>query len=120
VDQPVRVLLLEGKPYWDTKFLVRHLVADPSVALTSVVQLAEGRLPATNHSAPGGGGGEIRGGEFRSQEQEQTSPTQGSQAGSAGDREQWTIEKDAENSSPTPLRWPPIRSSSSAETRRSF
>ena len=23
VDQPVRVLLLEGKPYWDTKFLIR-------------------------------------------------------------------------------------------------
>ena len=44
VDQPVRVLLLEGKPYWDTKFLVRTLSADPSVELTSVVQLAEGRL----------------------------------------------------------------------------
>ena len=26
VDQPVRVLLLEGKPYWDTKFLVRTFV----------------------------------------------------------------------------------------------
>ena len=44
VDQPVRVLLLEGKPYWDTKFLIRTLSADPSIELTSVVQLAEGRL----------------------------------------------------------------------------
>ena len=44
VDQPIRVLLLEGKPYWDTKFLVRTLSADPSIELTSVVQLAEGRL----------------------------------------------------------------------------
>ena len=44
VDQPVRVLLLEGKPYWDTKFLVRTLSADQSIELTSVVQLAEGRL----------------------------------------------------------------------------
>jgi hypothetical protein len=44
VDQPVRVLLLEGKPYWDTKFLVRTLSTDPSIELTSVVQLAEGRL----------------------------------------------------------------------------
>ncbi|MEN6451314.1 MAG: hypothetical protein ABFC96_12555, partial [Thermoguttaceae bacterium] len=44
IDQPIRMLLLEGKPYWDTKFLVRTLAADPSVELTSVVQLAEGRL----------------------------------------------------------------------------
>jgi hypothetical protein len=44
MDQPVRVLLLEGKPYWDTKFLVRTLSGDESVQLTSVVQLAPGRL----------------------------------------------------------------------------
>jgi hypothetical protein len=44
VDQPVRVLLLEGKPYWDTKFLVRTLSEDPSIQLDSIVQLAEGRL----------------------------------------------------------------------------
>ena len=51
VDQPVRVLLLEGKPYWDTKFLVRTLSADPSIELTSVVQLAEGRLLRAEHPA---------------------------------------------------------------------
>ena len=44
VDQPVRVLLLEGKPYWDTKFLIRTLSMDESIELTTVVQLAEGRL----------------------------------------------------------------------------
>jgi len=44
VDEPIRVLLLEGKPYWDSKFLVRTLSADPSVALDSVVKMAEGRL----------------------------------------------------------------------------
>jgi hypothetical protein len=44
IDRPVRVLLLEGKPYWDTKFLVRTLSMDESVELTSVVQLAPGRL----------------------------------------------------------------------------
>jgi len=44
VDQPVRVLLLEGKPYWDTKFLVRTLAADPSIELVSIVKMAEGRL----------------------------------------------------------------------------
>ncbi|MHC4398162.1 MAG: hypothetical protein ACYTG0_00610 [Planctomycetota bacterium] len=44
VDEPVRVLLLEGKPYWDTKFLIRTLTTDPSIELTSVVRMAEGRL----------------------------------------------------------------------------
>jgi hypothetical protein len=44
IDQPVRVLLLEGKPYWDTKFLTRTLSMDESVELTAVVQLAAGRL----------------------------------------------------------------------------
>ncbi|MFO7899543.1 MAG: hypothetical protein R6V58_10860 [Planctomycetota bacterium] len=44
VDEPVRVLLLEGKPYWDTKFFIRTLAADPSIELTSIVRMAEGRL----------------------------------------------------------------------------
>jgi hypothetical protein len=44
VDQPVRVLLLEGKPYWDTKFLVRTLSMDQSIELVTVVRLTEGRL----------------------------------------------------------------------------
>lgn len=44
LDEPIRVLLLEGKPYWDTKFLVRTLAGDPVVALDSVVRMAEGRF----------------------------------------------------------------------------
>ncbi|HEV3003392.1 MAG TPA: hypothetical protein VGX78_02980, partial [Pirellulales bacterium] len=44
VDEPIRVLLVEGKPYWDAKFLVRTLVSDSSIELVSVVQLKEGRL----------------------------------------------------------------------------
>jgi hypothetical protein len=44
VDEPIRVLLLEGKPYWDTKFLVRTLASDSSIELVSVVRLAEGRF----------------------------------------------------------------------------
>ena len=52
IDQPIRVLLLEGKPYWDTKFLVRTLSSDSSVELTSVVQLAEGRLLRRTISRP--------------------------------------------------------------------
>ena len=43
VDEPIKMLLVEGKPYWDTKFLVRRLAADQSLELTSVIRLAEGR-----------------------------------------------------------------------------
>jgi hypothetical protein len=44
MDKPVRVLLLEGKPYWDAKFLTRTLLSDASVELDSVVRLSENRL----------------------------------------------------------------------------
>ena len=44
IDEPIRVLLLEGKPYWDTKFLARNLAADPAIELTSLVLVREGRL----------------------------------------------------------------------------
>ncbi len=44
IDEPIRVLLLEGKPYWDTKFLARNLAADPAIELTSLVRVREDRL----------------------------------------------------------------------------
>ncbi len=44
VNEPIRVLVLEGKPYWDSKFLTRTLMADPAVALDSVVRLSDTRL----------------------------------------------------------------------------
>ncbi len=68
IDQPIRVLLLEGKPYWDTKFLVRTLSADPAIELTSVVRLAEGRLLQRNIPRQAPGGGEIRSPERRREE----------------------------------------------------
>lgn len=43
VDRPVRVLLLEGKPYWDGKFLARTLLADASVELDTIVKMSESR-----------------------------------------------------------------------------
>jgi hypothetical protein len=52
IDEPVRVLLLEGKPYWDTKFLVRTLAADSSVQLSSIVRMAEGRFLERHVSRP--------------------------------------------------------------------
>lgn len=44
IDQPVRALLLEGKPYWDGKFLMRVLASDPAIELRSIVRLTEKRL----------------------------------------------------------------------------
>ncbi len=43
VDEPIRVLMVEGKPYWDSKFLARTLSSDPSIELVSVVRMSEGR-----------------------------------------------------------------------------
>jgi hypothetical protein len=48
VDEPIRVLFLEGKPYWDGKFLMRTLVADPLVELDSVTRLGTGRFIQQN------------------------------------------------------------------------
>jgi hypothetical protein len=63
VDEPIRVLLLEGKPYWDAKFLMRTLQSDPSVELDSVVRVSANRLhhralkragkPSRGGAAPG-------------------------------------------------------------------
>jgi hypothetical protein len=44
VDEPIRVLVLEGKPYWDSKFFTRTLTADPAIALDSIVKLNDTRL----------------------------------------------------------------------------
>lgn len=44
VDEPVKVLVLEGKPYWDSKFLLRLLASDAAVELTSIVRLAPNRF----------------------------------------------------------------------------
>jgi hypothetical protein len=56
IDKPVRVLLLEGKPYWDAKFLVRTLLADASVDLDSVVRLGDDRLMWRTVARETGGG----------------------------------------------------------------
>ena len=38
------LLLLEGKPYWDGKFLMRTLAFDPAIELRSVIRLTDERL----------------------------------------------------------------------------
>lgn len=49
LQKPIGTLLLEGKPYWDSKFLAHNLGADPIVELTSMVQLAERRILARKY-----------------------------------------------------------------------
>jgi hypothetical protein len=46
VGEKVRVLVAEGQPHWDTKFLVQSLKRDPNVDLTAVY-----RLNASRHVA---------------------------------------------------------------------
>jgi hypothetical protein len=43
VGEKVRVLLAEGQPHWDTKFLVQALARSPQVDLTAVYRIGGGR-----------------------------------------------------------------------------
>ncbi len=40
VDEKPKVLLVEAEPYWDTRFLLRVLQADPNLEVSSVFQLS--------------------------------------------------------------------------------
>ena len=44
VDDPVKSLVLEGKPYWDAKFLLRMLTSDPSLEVDCLVRLTTDRF----------------------------------------------------------------------------
>lgn len=48
---PIRVLLLEGKPYWDSKFLCRNLTADPTVDLSCLIQMTSSRYLVTRYGS---------------------------------------------------------------------
>lgn len=53
IDTPMRLLLLEGKPYWDTKFLLRELSDSPAFSVDSAVRLKDGRVLVRHHGAAG-------------------------------------------------------------------
>lgn len=78
VDEPVRILVLEGKPYWDTKFLLRTLSSDPSVDLTAIVRLAEDRYLTRHVASPPSVAG----------------PPAPNAEGSAARTEQWATQKE--------------------------
>lgn len=89
VNEPVSVLLLEGKPYWDTKFLIRTLSSDPSVKLTSVVQLAPGRYLERQIDRPG-----VAPPTTATENEAAATPDPDATAGEAGD---WKIHSNAES-----------------------
>ena len=73
VDQPVRVLLLEGKPFWDTKFLIRTLASDQSIDLTSLIRMKDDRfllrhITRTTPEAPSDDPAEASSSESKSEE----------------------------------------------------
>ena len=48
----IRVLVLEGQPFWDSKFLAQSLRKDERVELTQITQLSDDKrevLPAITH-----------------------------------------------------------------------
>lgn len=53
LEAPIQVLILEGKPYWDSKFLSRNLGSDPVVALSSITRLGPERFLQRHLSQPG-------------------------------------------------------------------
>ncbi|MDZ4860233.1 MAG: hypothetical protein SGI88_14750 [Candidatus Hydrogenedentes bacterium] len=46
VDEKTKVLLVEARPYWDSKFLLRALQHDPNIEVTSVFQLTADKIIA--------------------------------------------------------------------------
>ena len=49
VGRRIRVVLFEGQPYWDTKYLVRLLRHDPRIELTTVYDYGRGRTSVVRH-----------------------------------------------------------------------
>lgn len=50
LDRKIRVLLVEGVPYWDSKFLGQHLRKQANMAVTAVYRTAPGRFFTTDPS----------------------------------------------------------------------
>lgn len=43
IDEKAKVLFLEGEPYWDSKFLLRSLQADPNLEVTAIFNMSRRR-----------------------------------------------------------------------------
>jgi len=52
IDETARVLLVEGHPHWDTKFLVQALRSDPTLAIDSIFQVNRSKYVSISTDAP--------------------------------------------------------------------
>lgn len=51
VDERTKVLFVEARPYWDSKFLLRALQRDPNLEVTSLFQIKEQKVVAIAESS---------------------------------------------------------------------
>jgi len=59
LEEKIRVLLVEGSPYWDTKFIAQLLQTHPNYELALVTRLTDRRFFSAGTDAVEKGGGEL-------------------------------------------------------------
>jgi len=52
LDEPIGAILLEGKPYWDSKFLAANLGTNPTIQLTSLIRVSDKRYLRKRYPRP--------------------------------------------------------------------
>ncbi len=52
LDEPIGAILLEGKPYWDSKFLAANLGTNPTMQLTSLIRVNDKRFLRKKYPRP--------------------------------------------------------------------
>ena len=52
LDEPIGAILLEGKPYWDSKFLAANLGINPTMQLTSLIRVSDKRYLRKKYPRP--------------------------------------------------------------------
>ncbi|MCU0720943.1 MAG: hypothetical protein MUC83_14630, partial [Pirellula sp.] len=55
LEKPIETLVLEGKPYWDNKFLVRNFASDPVLKVTAINRVNDDRFVEQKYEAKEGG-----------------------------------------------------------------
>lgn len=53
LEKPIETLVLEGKPYWDNKFLVRNFSSDPVLKVTAINRVNDDRFVEQKYQAAG-------------------------------------------------------------------
>lgn len=51
LEKPIETLVLEGKPYWDNKFLVRNFSSDPVLKVTAINRVNDNRFVEQKYRA---------------------------------------------------------------------